>query len=271
MLKGPPKGGRIIGKGMRANAMDLKVYCAMDVGPRDNQEDCILVQGQTIQDRRIEESRNFKADTFEILAICDGMGGLAAGERASRYVCDRLGGLGAADRPPEDIRAALDKIQLSMEHDFQDECGTTVAGLIAGPAGHLVFNLGDSRVYKVTGGKIERRSLDHSIVQVLLDEGKITEREAFEHPYRNLITAGMGPAFAYKWNTDTIHLQVESQASEPVVYLICSDGVCDVLTDREIMDVLGDNPVSNGPVLLEQVKAVFMKDNTSFIIAEIIP
>jgi len=243
----------------------------MDVGPRDDQEDCLLLQGQAIQARQIEENRAMTTDSFEILAICDGMGGLAAGERASRFVCERLGKLAAADQPPADIRPALEKIQLAMEHDFQDECGTTTAGLVAGPDGIVVFNLGDSRVYRVTSGKIERRSHDHSIVQVLLDEGKITEREAFEHPYRNLITAGMGPAFSYKWTTETIHLQVGPPPGEPVVYLICSDGVCDVLTDCEIGAVLGDDPVSNGPALLEQIKAVFMKDNTSFIIAEIIP
>jgi len=251
--------------------MKINTYCAMDVGPRDNQEDCILLQGQAIQARQYEESRNFSADNFDIVVICDGMGGLAAGERASRFVCERLEIVGAADQPPEDIRPVLEKIQLSMEHDFRDECGTTVAGLVAGPAGIVVFNLGDSRVYKIMGGKIERRSHDHSIVQVLLDEGKITEREAFEHPYRNLITAGMGPAFSYKWTTETIHLQVEPTTSEPAVYLICSDGVCDVLTDREIEEVLGDDPVSNGPALLERIKASFMKDNTSYIIAEIGP
>ena len=251
--------------------MKIKLYCAMDVGPRDNQEDCILLQGQALQGRQIEESRNFSADIFDILAICDGMGGLAAGERASRFVCEHLGKAGAVDQPPEDIRPVLEKIQLAMEHDFHDECGTTVAGLVAGPAGIVVFNLGDSRVYKITGGKIERRSHDHSIVQVLLDEGKITEREAFEHPYRNLITAGMGPAFSYKWTTETIHLQVEPATGKPSVYLICSDGVCDVLTDREIEEVLGDDPLSNGPALLERIKALFMKDNTSYIVAEIHP
>ena len=251
--------------------MEINLYCAMDIGPRDNQEDCILLQGQAIQDRRVEENRKAATDSFEILAICDGMGGLAAGERASRFVCERLGELGTAAQPPEDIRPALEKVQLAMEHDFHEECGTTVAGLIAAPTGMVVFNLGDSRVYKITGGTVERRSHDHSIVQVLLDEGKITEREAFEHPYRNLITAGMGPAFSYKWTTETIHLQVEPPASEPVAYLICSDGVCDVLTDREIEDVLGDDPVSSGPALLERIKAVRMKDNTSFIIAEIGP
>jgi len=258
-------------KGCVPDKMEMTIYWAMDVGPRVNQEDCILLQGQANQARQIEENRTITTDSFEILALCDGMGGLAAGELASRFVCERLGKLGTTAQPPEDIRPALEKIQLSMEHDFHEECGTTVAGLIASPAGIVVFNLGDSRVYKITDGKFERRSHDHSIVQVLLDEGKITEREAFEHPYRNLITAGMGSAFSYKWNMETIHLQVEPPPSEPVAYLICSDGVCDVLTDREIEAVLGDDPVPNGPVLMDQIKAVFMKDNTSFIIAEINP
>ncbi len=249
--------------------MDFSIFCAMDVGPRDNQEDCILLQGETIQEQRFEEYRKFSTDTVEIVAVCDGMGGLAVGEKASRFVCEGLAKLGDGSGPVEDIRPSLEKIQLAMEHDDQEECGTTVAGLMVAPAGIQVFNLGDSRVYRVSAEKIECRSHDHSTVQVLLDEGKITDREAFEHPYRNLITAGMGSAFSYKWALETIHIQCEPLETEPVVYLICSDGVCDVLTDREILDALGDDPVTNGPALMELIKAVFMKDNTSFMVVEI--
>lgn len=251
--------------------MDFNVFCAMDVGPRDDQEDCVLLQGAAIQERQFEESRTFSSDALEILAVCDGMGGLAAGEKASRFVCEGLAKLGGGDGPIEDIRPGLEKIQLAMENDDQEECGTTVAGLMVAPTGIQVFNLGDSRVYRASAGKLEYRSYDHSVVQVLLDEGKITDREAFEHPYRNLITAGMGPAFSYKWALETIHLQAEPLEMEPVVYLICSDGVCDVLTDREILGALGDDPVANGPALMELIKAVFMKDNTSFMVVEITP
>ncbi|MCP3955236.1 MAG: serine/threonine-protein phosphatase [Desulfobacterales bacterium] len=251
--------------------MDFRIFCAMDVGPRDNQEDSILLQGEIIQERRFEESRKFSTDTVEILAVCDGMGGLAAGEKASRFVCESLAKLGGSSSLIEDIRPSLEKIQLAMENDYQEECGTTVAGLISAPGGIQVFNLGDSRVYRVSAGKIECRSCDHSMVQSLLEEGKITEREAFEHPYRNLITAGMGPVFSYKWALETIHLQAEPLETGPVVYLICSDGVCDVLTGREILEALGDNPVANGPALMAHIKAVSMKDNTSFMVVEINP
>jgi serine/threonine protein phosphatase PrpC len=243
----------------------------MDIGPRENQEDCILLQKDAIQARRFEESRDFSSSVVEILAVCDGMGGLAAGEEASRFACKSLAKFGAGAGSPEEIRSGLKEIQLAMEHTFQEECGTTLAGLIVAPNQIQVFNLGDSRVYRVSDGKVERRSYDHSIVQVLLDEGKITEREAFEHPYRNLITAGMGPAFSYKWAMETIHLQNESHGAGKSVYLICSDGVCDVLADREIGDALADNPVSRGPALMERIKAVSMKDNASFIIVEINP
>ena len=81
----------------------------------------------------------------------------------------------------------------------------------------------------------------------------------------------MGPAFAYKWKLETIYLQEEPVAKGRSGYLICSDGVCDVLTDREIADVLGESPVKNGPALMEAIRNVCMKDNTSFIIVEINP
>ena len=251
--------------------MNFRIYCAMEVGPRDNQEDCLLVQGEVIQERQFDETRRFSSDAVEILAVCDGMGGLAAGEKASRVVCESLSGWGDDPGTYENIGTALEKIQLKMEQEGPQECGTTVAGLVVAPGRLQVFNLGDSRVYRIAGGEIECRSHDHSIVQSLLDEGKITAREAFEHPYRNLITAGMGSAFSYKWARETIHLQTESMASGPVVYLLCSDGVSDVLTDREIAAALGEDPVAGGPALMEHIKAVYVKDNTSFLVVELSP
>lgn len=245
----------------------------MDVGPREDQEDCSLIKKDVIQARLFENNLEFSSDEIEVLAICDGMGGLAAGEKASRFVCESLAKLNGGSDQIEDegIRAKLEKIQQVMARDFSEECGTTVAGMIIASSGIQVFNLGDSRVYRLSAGKLDRLSYDHSIVQVLLDDGKITDREAFEHPYRNLITAGMGPAFSYKWALETIWVQAEPIDSKRGAYLICSDGVCDVLTDREIGDVLGNSPVQNGPALMELIKAVFMKDNTSFIIVEITP
>jgi serine/threonine protein phosphatase PrpC len=251
--------------------MNFRIYCAMEVGPRDGQEDCLLVQGEVIQAHRFDDSRRFSSDAVEILVVCDGMGGLAAGEKASRAVCESLAGLGGDPGASEDIRTTLEKIQLKMEHDGPEECGTTVAGLVVAPDRLQVFNMGDSRVYRIADGEIECRSHDHSVVQSLLDEGKITYREAFRHPYRNLITAGMGTAFSYKWAAEIIHLRTESMVSGPVVYLLCSDGVSDVLTDREIAAALGEDPVAGGPALMEHIKAVFVKDNTSFMVVELSP
>lgn len=243
----------------------------MDVGPREDQEDCILVKGTVVQGKKYEDNRDFSSNDIELMAVSDGMGGLAAGEKASRLVCEGLAQFSGDSGQTENIRDNLEKIQEKMALDLNEECGATVAGMVISPSGIQVFNLGDSRVYRVLPGKLDCISYDHSMVQVLLDDGKITDQEAFEHPYRNLITAGMGPAFSYKWALETIYLHEEAVEKERSGYLICSDGVCDVLTDREIADVLGDSPVKNGPALMEAIRNVFMKDNTSFIVVEINP
>ena len=251
--------------------MILRVYCAMDLGPRENQEDCIFVKGTVVQEKKYEDNRDFPSNDIELMAVSDGMGGLAAGERASRFVCEGLAQFSGDSGQIEGTRDNLEKIQEAMTLDLNEECGATVAGMVISPSGIQVFNLGDSRVYRVSSGKLDCISYDHSLVQVLLDDGKITNQEAFEHPYRNLITAGMGPAFSYKWKLETIYLHEEPVEKGLSGYLICSDGVCDVLTDREIADVLGAGPVKNGPALMDAIGDVFMKDNTSFIIVEINP
>jgi len=119
--------------------------------------------------------------------------------------------------------------------------GTTLAGVALvvehpGAAPHwMVFNLGDSRVYRWSGsgsGALERISVDHSVVQELLDAGLIDEDGARRHPERNVITRALGAADEVRAEAWLL------PATEPQTFLICSDGLTKELDDARIAELL---------------------------------
>ncbi|GAA1748466.1 PP2C family protein-serine/threonine phosphatase [Agromyces humatus] len=191
--------------------------------------------------------REVNEDSFiaqsPIFAVADGMGGHAAGDFASAAVVTRLaehGGkpvIGTAD-----IDASLDRAVQDMSRGagVTDEgSGTTVTGIALGiisdePA-WIVYNIGDSRVYRLVGGVLEQLTTDHSIVQELVDAGQITREEADTHPHSNVITRAVGfheaPIPDYR-----------AIAIEPGMrLLVCSDGLTKELTSYGIRHFLVAN------------------------------
>src|SRR5690606_23328984 len=125
-----------------------------------------------------------------VFAVADGMGGHARGDMASRYAVAELTALTRIDHPvgPADVAPALrragDRIREAMAGE-DAVAGTTVAGAVLteqdGEPFWLVFNVGDSRVYRCTQQDIEQVSVDHSLVQEMVDLGTISAAEARRH------------------------------------------------------------------------------------------
>ena len=135
-----------------------------------------------------------------IFAVADGMGGHTAGDFASTAVVTRLAEKVKADfvgevALTEALRSAVDDMGRGVGHTDLGT-GTTVTGialtLVDGSPYWLVFNIGDSRVYSYRDGLLEQLTVDHSIVQELLDAGAISPAEAEVHPHSNVITRAVG-------------------------------------------------------------------------------
>ena len=184
---------------------------ATDVGAvRDHNEDAVLADPP-------------------VFAVADGMGGHAAGEVASALALEQLSALrGRAELGDEDVRAAIGAaneaiLSWSAEHPETAGMGTTVTGAcLAGADGAphwLVFNVGDSRVYRFADGILSQVTTDHSEVQELVDAGQLTADQAEHYIRRNVVTRSLGsePAPA----ADIFPLQVGAGES----FLICSDGL----------------------------------------------
>lgn len=182
-----------------------------------------------------------------LVAVADGMGGHAAGDVASSVAVSYLQPLADGDGAvrPDQILGALDEanrdiVEAAAEDPARSGMGTTVTGLAVAVVGGLehwlVFNVGDSRVYRVGPDGLEQVSVDHSEVQELLDSGQLTPDEAATYPRRNVVTRSLGsePApVADVW----VFPPVEGDR-----FLICSDGLPLELPEDLMLQLIAAEP-----------------------------
>ncbi|MCF8036685.1 MAG: protein phosphatase 2C domain-containing protein [Desulfobacteraceae bacterium] len=248
--------------------MECQLFSAMMIGPRKRQEDCIIEGRQLFQSDLLSRKIGFVTGPL-MLAVCDGMGGHYGGEMASRFVCEQLRHYTwSGDVSGDKVHYALLGIQSASERHLPAQSGTTIAGLFSDGRRALIFNAGDSRVYGITAEKLEYLSHDHSLVQDLIDQSLVSMESAAVHPYRHLIDFGLGPAFSRVWSERDLYI-VEQRLEPSAAFLLCSDGLTDILSDTEIHEILAPSPVENGARLANAARKKGLTDNTSFIIARI--
>lgn len=177
-----------------------------------------------------------------LYAVADGMGGHAAGDRASQIAVEALADLATHPRfTLDDIHQALTSANLTMIEesrliDAPRGMGTTVAGLAVVPVEGIdhwaVFNIGDSRVYQFDDGLLTQISIDHSEVQELIAAGRLDPMAAADYPRRNVVTRSLGVAGVESADSWLIPLEAGQ------LFLICSDGLTGELPDASIAAVL---------------------------------
>lgn len=177
-----------------------------------------------------------------VFVVADGMGGHEAGDVASRLVVDEFSRL--SDGPlsqPEEVAEVIDRanraiVDHSIRHPGCSGMGTTAVGLLlvehSGAPSWLVFNVGDSRAYRLADHRLEQLSVDHSYVQELVDSGEITPLAARVHPQRNVVTRALGVDSGVEPD-----LWLRSPAAGER-FLLCSDGLSGELDDATIAEVL---------------------------------
>ena len=180
-----------------------------------------------------------------VYLVCDGMGGAAAGEVASsvavEVVLRQLGSRAWGDPAPlrdvveEAIRAANEAIYTRAQRSLQlNGMGTTLVGLMTEGSRVLVFNVGDSRCYRMRNlsldpatmhlSRLEQITQDHSLVSEQVRMGRMTQDEALSSPLRNVITRALG-------TQSTVPPDLFELEAEPgEIFLLCSDGLSGELT-----------------------------------------
>jgi protein phosphatase len=173
-----------------------------------------------------------------LFAVADGMGGAQAGEVASRIAAGAFehGAVGegpAEGRLAEIAQEANREIhKLAQEDSSRAGMGTTLTAVMLHDDEVALGHVGDSRAYVLRDGELKRLTKDHSLVEELRRQGRLTEEQAEEHPQRSIITRALGPE--PKVNVDTMTFP----ARDGDVFLLCSDGLNTMVGDEEIREIL---------------------------------
>jgi protein phosphatase len=173
-----------------------------------------------------------------LFVVADGMGGAQAGEVASGIAVDYFREGLEDDSTPESALASLALAANSRIHELSHSSaehagmGTTLTAVYVGDQEVAIAHVGDSRAYCLRDGELLRLTDDHSLVDELMRQGRLTPEEAVEHPQRSVITRALGPE-------GTVEVDTRSFTARPGdVYLLCSDGLTTMLSEEQIADVL---------------------------------
>ncbi len=207
-----------------------------------------------------------------LLVIADGVGGAARGDVASSTAVQILRRLDAP--PPENTHEALagaihrahDRIaELVEENPEYDGTSTTVTAALFDGHKMTVAHVGDSRGYLLRDGVLSQLTKDHTFVQSLVDEGRITEEESRTHPHRNLILRAVDGVH----ETDPDLFDVEVAAGDRV--LLCSDGASGVLDEARLADILSSGSVDFAVVeLIRAALEAGSSDNITCVVADVV-
>jgi protein phosphatase len=219
--------------------------------------------------RQVNEDSYFAA--APLFVVADGMGGHGAGNVASRIAIEEMAGC-AALRPlfAEAVLTALEHANRHIiERDEANRMGTTVTGLAALEAAggdHLmVFNIGDSRVYRLSGHRLEQVTVDHSEVEELVLAGIITREQARTHPRRNVVTRALGSDTGLHPD----HWLLPAVAGDR--YLICSDGLFSELPDAAIAPLLtAADPQQSAEALVAAAVEAGGRDNVTVVVVDVL-
>ena len=219
--------------------------------------------------------RNEDAYVFEppLFAIADGMGGARAGEVAAGLAAAALKDSRGAVSDEATLEARIAEANRQVwERSVADPrtagMGTTVTvAFVDQPASSVVFgHVGDSRAYRLRGDELEQVTTDHSLVAELVESGVLTPEEAERHPQRSAITRAVGTERAIE--ADVFSLPGEAGD----LFLLCSDGLTDMLSEAEIADVLvaaERDPEAAARALVDAANAHGGEDNITVVLFEL--
>ncbi len=206
--------------------------------------------------------------------VADGMGAHAAGELASKQAVERVPDLYikyAHLSPPEALEQAIAETNAEVHRRGQanpefHNMGTTASILVLLPQGALVGHIGDSRVYRQRGEKLEQLTFDHSLVWELRAAGQLNEKGDLAHAVpKNVITRSLGP---YE------QVQIDIEGPFPIqtgdIFLLCSDGLTGEVDDDELGPILSNlSPQDSARVLIDLANLRGGPDNITVLVAKV--
>jgi protein phosphatase len=231
--------------------MKFRVGARTDVGRvREGNEDSYMVHGH-------------------LFAVADGMGGHQGGEVASRLALETLKRL--AERPKAGLAEVVREANRAVFRKAAQDpglagMGTTLTAALAGDDGLYLAHVGDSRAYLVRDGRLRQLTKDHTVVQRLVDEGRLSQIEAGMHPQRSILTNAIGVDEEIRVDEETLTVRPGDRL------LLCSDGLTGMIDDDRIVEILGanDDPQAACDALVDAANEAGGQDNVTAVIVDVL-
>lgn len=242
----------------------MEVVCKTDKGRsrETNEDSCIHYKCE---------------DSWNLIVVADGMGGHNAGEVASSiavnsikdYICNSMNCNIDSDMAVNILKDAINHANSSIYEESlinsnYSGMGTTVTAAIISNNVTLIGHVGDSRAYIFEKMKLNKITNDHSLVAELVRNGTITEEEAKCHPQKNIITRALGAE-------GNVEVDIEKVHTEPSdIVLLCTDGLTNMLSDKEIEEILLNSEDINlaASKLVDTANDLGGYDNITVVVAE---
>jgi serine/threonine protein phosphatase PrpC len=210
-----------------------------------------------------------------VYLVCDGMGGHNAGQIASELAAKQflhayyhLGGTAQEAARHAILQAHHYIAEMASKIPSRYGMGTTLTALILKQDEGILAHVGDSRCYRLREGVFEQLSRDHTLVASLVEQGIITPEQARYHPQRNVIRQAVGvadPSEPLEPDIETFALQAGD------LYLLCSDGLTDMVDDAEIEAILRDEPPTRAAWrLVDRALANGGRDNITVVLVRVL-
>ena len=214
---------------------------------------------------------------YNFFFVADGMGGHAGGDIASAMVAQTVAAVDqqypTTQLASKTVEAALfeanDKLtQTVAEHQELAGMGTTFSGLMTVGENIVLSHIGDSRIYRVHDGELKQISKDHTFVQRLVDTGRISEEEALVHPRRNVLMRVLGDV--------EIEIEIDTETHDAIAgdrWLLCSDGLSGVVSDRMIAGIMTNKSVDAeeaAELLIYEALEHGAPDNVTVVIVDVL-
>ena len=237
--------------------MKFRVGAVTDVGrARERNEDAYLVNDP-------------------LYAVADGMGGHRGGDVASTLALEVLAEMASRDsgetplsRLVEEIKEANRRVMErgESERDLRGMGTTLTAFVAAGDRGYLA-HVGDSRAYRLRDGSLQQLTEDHTLVQRMVREGRLTPEEAAHHPQRSILTRALG----VEGDLDVDDLTLDLRDGDRL--LLCTDGLSSMVPRARIQEILESEPDPQvaSDLLVEEANGAGGDDNITVIVVDVIP
>ena len=213
-----------------------------------------------------------------VIAVADGMGGHAAGEVASSLAISTLAECATIFTKSDIDQESVDDLFLNSVHNVDKVLsdavadnpaltgmGTTLTALLLRDSAVALLHIGDSRAYRLRGNELTQLSVDHTVIQELLDQGTITESDIATHPQRSVLTQVLMGEGGIELPLPVFDAKLGDR------FLVCSDGLSSVLVDKEIKALLQGKEREDAVAAL--VDATYINgapDNVTIVIGDVV-